>query len=46
MKYHNAKGNNCIDIISQGYPVDIVLKLKFYVSAAHKKSSVFGHRKG
>ena len=27
-------------------PVDIVLKLKFYVPAAHKKSSVFGHRKG
>ena len=46
MKYHNAKGNNCIDNILQGYPVDIVLKLKFYVPAAHKKSSVFGHRKG
>ena len=46
MKYHNAKGNNCIDIILQGYPVDIVLKLKFYVPAAHKKISVFGHRKG
>ena len=45
MKYHNVKGNNCIDNISQEHPVDNALKLKFYVPAApQKKSSVFGYR--
>ena len=36
-KYHKSKGNNCIGNILQGHPVDIALKLKLNVPAAHKK---------
>ena len=40
MKYHNVKGNNCIDNISQEHPVDNTLKLKLYVPAALQKKAV------